>query len=166
MTGRHWPNFTDELCKEGALTTLQYNYCPAHDEPMPECDLAYLLDQLGFELVHEHVSSRPDGLMSGNGAKHYHCILKRGDKSMGFYYSMGSAHTDPPDLVDVVYSLVRDADVLNHETFESWADETGFDNDSLKGFRAYEVARKQSTVFVDLFTKSEFGDFTELFSEY
>lgn len=161
-----WSNFTDSLCKEGALTALQYNYCPAHDDPMPECDLRYLLEQLGFKLLHTSVPGRPDGIDMGKGAKHYHCTLKRGNKSVGFYYSMGSAHTSPPDLVDVVDSLIMDSEALDHDSFESWADEMGFDNDSLRGFRAWELCRKQSTVFVDMFSKSELDDLRELFSEY
>lgn len=42
-----------------------------------------------------------------------------------------------PDPLDVVYSLVRDADVLEYSTFEGWASEFGYDPDSRKGEAIY-----------------------------
>lgn len=42
-----------------------------------------------------------------------------------------------PDTADVVYSLVIDAGVLDHPTFESWADDLGYDADSRAAERVY-----------------------------
>ena len=44
-----------------------------------------------------------------------------------------------PELVDVLYSLVMDADVLNYSCFEEWAGDMGFDPDSRKGEAIYRA---------------------------
>lgn len=51
-----------------------------------------------------------------------------------------------PNAVDVIYSLVRDSDVLDYGTFEDWASEFGYDSDSRKAESIYrsclEIALK------------------------
>lgn len=42
-----------------------------------------------------------------------------------------------PDSVDVIQSLVLDADVLNYNKYEEWAPELGLDPDSRKGYSLY-----------------------------
>jgi hypothetical protein len=42
-----------------------------------------------------------------------------------------------PNTLDVVSSLVLDADVFNYARFEDWADSTGYDPDSRKHERIY-----------------------------
>lgn len=44
-----------------------------------------------------------------------------------------------PDLCDVVYSLVSDASVLDSPTYEEWARECGYDEDSRKGEAIYRA---------------------------
>lgn len=44
----------------------------------------------------------------------------------------GQAGTLRPSIVDVVHSLVMDSDVLDYDSFESWAGEFGYDPDSRK----------------------------------
>lgn len=43
-----------------------------------------------------------------------------------------------PDTLDVLYSLVQDASVLDHPSFESWASEYGYDPDSRKAESIYK----------------------------
>ena len=47
-----------------------------------------------------------------------------------------------PDMADVIHSLVSDADVINYPTYESWASEFGFDEDSRKGEATYRACLK------------------------
>lgn len=42
-----------------------------------------------------------------------------------------------PCEVDVIWSLAQDADVINHATFEEWAENFGFDSDSRKAEATY-----------------------------
>lgn len=44
-----------------------------------------------------------------------------------------------PDTPDVVYSLTLDASVLDAPTFEEWADQFGFDQDSRKAKASYRA---------------------------
>lgn len=44
-----------------------------------------------------------------------------------------------PDAADVVHSLVMDADALDCPTYESWARDLGFDEDSRKGEATYRA---------------------------
>jgi hypothetical protein len=51
-----------------------------------------------------------------------------------------------PDPVDVIWSLTRDADVIDYPTFEQWARDMGYDEDSRKAEKIYrdclEIALK------------------------
>lgn len=44
-----------------------------------------------------------------------------------------------PDATDVIYSLVRDSDVLDFATFEQWAEEFGYDTDSRSAESTYRA---------------------------
>lgn len=49
-----------------------------------------------------------------------------------------------PDLVDVLYCLVSDADVINSIGFEDWAENLGYDTDSRKAEDIYRACLKQT----------------------
>lgn len=49
-----------------------------------------------------------------------------------------------PDLLDVLYSLVSDASVLDHTSFESWAGDFGYDTDSRKAEDIYRACLKNA----------------------
>lgn len=53
--------------------------------------------------------------------------------------AVGSLIKIEPDFVDVLYSLARDADVLNFSDFEGWASEMGYDPDSRKAEKTYRA---------------------------
>lgn len=46
-----------------------------------------------------------------------------------------------PDECDVIYSLVRDSDVLNYASFEEWAANFGYDADSRSSEKIYQACR-------------------------
>lgn len=54
-------------------------------------------------------------------------------------YPAAGAPTLKPDACDVIYSLVRDADVLDCGTFEEWASDLGYDTDSRKAEATYRA---------------------------
>lgn len=90
-----WNDYTDSLCKDGQLNDLQYQYCPAWDDDMPEYDGEFILDAMGVSIASIRINERPDGLMSDMpaGTTHYRVLVKRGNKDMKVFYSMGPAHT-------------------------------------------------------------------------
>lgn len=52
-----------------------------------------------------------------------------------------SLHSDPilPKLADVMYCLIIDADAINYSSYEDWAANFGYDEDSRKGEAIYRV---------------------------
>ena len=68
-----------------------------------------------------------------------------------------------PKLVDVLWSLVMDSDVLNYSGFEDWADSFGYDTDSRLAEKTYnqcmDIALQMNSMF-DLDTLQE------LFQDY
>lgn len=58
------------------------------------------------------------------------------------YHPIG---TQPvPDLIDVLYCLVLDSDVLEQGGFEAWAGDYGYDPDSRKAEQTYRLCVEQS----------------------
>lgn len=50
-----------------------------------------------------------------------------------------------PDILDVLYCLVMDASVRHSATYEEWASDYGYDEDSRKGEEIYRACQKQTT---------------------
>lgn len=89
----------------------------------------------------------------GKGASHYavtlHCKYPNDD--MQIEYSMGSAHTRGPQIADVVDCLAMDsAGVDGNRSFEEWAGEYGYDEDSRKAEQTYNLCVKQRDQLVNL----------------
>lgn len=79
-------------------------------------------------------------------ASHYRVRLMRpGSKPFGLYYSMGSAHTAPPTLDDVLDNLAVDSSGYDTARgFEDWADSYGYDTDSRRAERIYRAVERQA----------------------
>lgn len=76
-------------------------------------------------------------------ANHYKITLKRAGKRLTTYFSTGSGWTEDPGMKDLLHSLSMDAaGVENNPTFEEWASEYGFDPDSRKAERGYNLTKK------------------------
>jgi len=69
--------------------------------------------------------------------------------SVDFY--QGSAHTKPPTVADVLYCILSDASARHHGSFEDWAQEYGFDEDSRKAEQIYRRCLKTAEDMVDCF---------------
>lgn len=50
-----------------------------------------------------------------------------------------------PDVLDVLYCLVSDASARHSATYEEWASDYGYDEDSRKGEETYRACQKQTT---------------------
>ena len=55
----------------------------------------------------------------------------------GDYYAHPTKTPILPDTADVVWSLIMDAEAINHATYESWAADYGYEEDSRKGEALY-----------------------------
>lgn len=163
-----WNNYTDALCKDGELTDLQYHYCPAWDEDMPDSDQQFILEQMGLAMAALKIKERPDG---NDGqwdadASHWRLLLKRGSKEIEVYYSQGSAHSNEPDLDDVMYCLLSDVSDIEDVDFEEWASNLGYDTDSRKAERTFEACKKQLLNLRLLFTNKELEQLHELYQDF
>lgn len=49
---------------------------------------------------------------------------------------------DPPATKDVMQCLLSEADVLNYSSFKDWADEFGYDSDSISAKQTYDACLK------------------------
>ena len=139
-------------------------------------EITETLESMGLKLTSVKVSQRNDG-MAGDwdkAASHYHCTLRRKTnyhdevttELMCFFYSQGSAHTMPPVLCDVMYSLTMDAQVLDCDTFEEWASDCGYGEDSRKAEAIYKACQDNAKQFAAMFGRSEREQLQELFQDY
>jgi hypothetical protein len=85
-------------------------------------------------------------------ATHWKCIIRRGNKQMTVYFSQGSAHTKEPTLTDILDCIASDAaGIDNASGFEDWCSEYGYDTDSRKAERTYNVCVKQAEALKRMF---------------
>lgn len=72
-----------------------------------------------------------------------------------------------PDLLDVVYCLVSDAQcVAFGQTFEDFAADLGYDEDSRTAERAYNACRDTYFAMIRLVGQSGFEELCELYQDY
>lgn len=79
-------------------------------------------------------------------AHHYEITLKI-NKLNAFvtYFSMGSAHTKAPTAQDVLNCLSSDSSSIdNSVNFEDWANELGYDPDSRKAEKTFNICVEQA----------------------
>jgi hypothetical protein len=107
--------------------------------------LTQYIEKYDIQFEYHVVYSRPDGLMSESGQSHFRCRILRKPRAFSLYFSMGSAHTSPPTLADVLDCLASDASGYeNSKDFESWASEYGYDADSRSAEKIYRAVKRQS----------------------
>ena len=80
--------------------------------------------------------------------------------------SIGRAKLPPPDLLDVVYCLVSDADVIDCASFEDWAGDYGYDTDSRAAEKTYRECLAIALELRALLGDAALAELRELFSDY
>lgn len=84
---------------------------------------------------------------STSGGTTWTVTLRRSgtDITMKVPFGMGSAHTAPPTVEQVLDCVASDsAGYENARTFEEWAGEYGYDTDSRRAERTYRQVKKQA----------------------
>lgn len=71
-----------------------------------------------------------------------------------------------PELLDVLYCLVQDSDVLDRGTFEEWASEFGYDLDSRSAEKTYRLCLEQSLQLRNLLGNDTLEQLRELYQDY
>lgn len=159
-----WNDYTDSLCKDGELSDLQYHYCPAWDDEIPDDDREFILSAMGVTMRAMR-AERPDASEWGEAASHWRVTLKRNGKSYSTHYSMGAALTGSPELCDVLYCLISDAESAG-ESFDDWCANFGYDTDSRKAERTWKACKRVAASLSRLFTNNELDALRELFADY
>ena len=70
--------------------------------------------------------------------------------SVGLYWRSIIGTQPAPDVLDVLYCLATDSESLQYTSYESWAAEFGYNEDSRKGEQAYIKCVQQSVRFGSL----------------
>ena len=102
-------------------------------------EFAKLLD---LRMTPVSIPDRPDSLEWVKGARHWLACMSIPSTGKRFqvYYSQGPAHKNPPQAHEVLYCLQANCiGVENGQTFEEWANEYGYDEDSRKAERTYNA---------------------------
>lgn len=164
-----WNDYTDSLCKDGDLNDLQYQYCPAWDDSMPDNDREHILESMAVTVKVTSIESRPDGLMSDPDSNHWGVSIKRVSNVVEIFYSTGKALSEP-DLEDIIGSLlIETCDIDSYVSFEDWAVCLGYDPDSRHARhaeRVYDVCKELSKKLDTLFKESELSDLRELYEDF
>jgi hypothetical protein len=71
-----------------------------------------------------------------------------------------------PKLLDVMYSLVMDYNVLDYNCFEDWADDYGYDSDSRNGESIYRAAVANSLKMRNSIGDSNMQDLIDAFEDH
>jgi len=92
------------------------------------------------------VDSNPH--MTGYGLQnmnHYKVTLRRKGRQLTVFFSMGPALCREPSAEDVLDCLASESSyVENAQGFEDWASELGYDTDSRKAERTYNICCTQA----------------------
>ncbi len=80
--------------------------------------------------------------------------------------TVGLRKLPPPQLRDVIYSLLLDYSVIDCRNFEDFAEEYGYDPDSRKTEAIYQACLKAALEFRGLFDEDEINELREAFADY
>lgn len=160
-----WNDYTDALCKDGDLCALQYHFCPAFDEPMPDDDPGFILESMGVDMTSRRVDQRPTIVEWPAEASHWIVTIQYRGIVVSTYFSMGSARLGEPELADVMSCLLFDADAAD-QTFDDWCADFGYDTDSRKAFATYDACAQTARGLNSMFTPAELAQLRELFADY
>lgn len=99
----------------------------------------------GISLTSTRVHSNPNMLNSDN-MDNWCCVLRVGRSRMTVVFSKGIAHNGKaPDVSEVLDSLMSDSSYFeNARDFEDFASELGYDPDSRKAFRLFQICGRQA----------------------
>lgn len=82
------------------------------------------------------------------------------------HYPLVTGTVAPPELIDVLYSLVLDTYAIEYATFEDWAQEFGYGIDSRKAEVVYNACIKISLQLRQLISDDSLRLLRELYQDY
>lgn len=101
-------------------------------------------EEHGITATAERVDSNPDMEDARDDADHWLVTLRRGKKSVQFYFTKGSAHKGvPPDARETLGCVASESQSA-HYKFEEWCSEFGYDTDSRKAEKTFKQVKEQA----------------------
>ena len=89
-------------------------------------------EENNITLEYRQIEKRPDNNNDwGKGSKHFKCDICYNGRNIEIYYSQGSRVKDDPTIEDLLDCIIVDS-TDNYSSFEEWASEFGYDEDSRK----------------------------------
>jgi hypothetical protein len=84
----------------------------------------------------------------------------------GRYRFGNSGRLEAPPLRDVLHSLVSDSDVINFDSFESWASEFGYDADSRAAEKTYRACLEIAIKLRNLVGDADLTKLRDAYQDY
>jgi hypothetical protein len=144
-----------------ALKDVEYSATfagPMKDRPNQLCwNIKIVIGNRAYETIY----SEGVGHIPGYTFQFKRCIdqvnMEKYAVSTGKYYSLDNPSIikplPAPELIDVMYCLVSDAEAIEYQNFEEFADMLGYDPDSRKAEKVYNACLK-----VGLFLRISLGE--------
>jgi len=107
-----------------------------------ELTLTAFIQQHGITMSADPADANPN-MPTGRGWQHWRCTLACGHREMTVYFSQGPAICREPTVEDVLDCLAMDASGLGG-SFEDWCNEFGYDTDSRRAERTFQLIERQS----------------------
>lgn len=90
--------------------------------------------------------------------------LYKYDAALKYYRPIGKQPA--PNIIDVLYCLIMDSDVLERGGFEEWASDYGYDTDSRKAEQTYKLCLEQSLKLKELIRQDELDQLRDAYQDY
>lgn len=84
----------------------------------------------------------------------------------GKQYGRRGSAINPPDVADVLYSLLMDSDAIDYSGFSSWCNSLGYSDDSISARSIYDACVEIAVKLRASFGESTLSDLRELFEDY
>jgi hypothetical protein len=98
----------------------------------------------GITMRADYADTNPN--MPDPNMNHYKCLFRSHGRQMTVAFSTGSGWHRDPEASDVLECLASDAaGIENARSFEDWASEYGYDEDSRTAERIYKACERAAT---------------------
>jgi hypothetical protein len=82
------------------------------------------------------------------------------------YFNTGKQKIPGPSVSDVMYSLLMDAEAIDHPSFEDWAQDFGYETDSRKAEKIYLACLDHGLKLRAMFGDTGLATLREAFQDY
>ena len=113
---------------------------------MTNIPLSKFIADAGISMTVKPADNNPNMIDGDPRASHWACKIKAGRSQLTVAFSMGSGLSGEPKLADVLDCLASDASGVENcaGKFDDWCGEYGYDTDSRKAERTFNICKRQA----------------------